>query len=893
MTPPAGVRLALGLYRAALRRIAAPGLAPAHHDMELAFADVCRHAHAARGATGVCLMTLAELWDVLKTRAGGARHISVPGPGQPPPRGSRGWLTDTWHALRALRARPAETAMSIALLTLGLATTGAIFAVADALLLHPAPFPQADRLVQIWSKTPQASINSVPRDLAARWADRTDLFESGGAVTQGSALVTSQGDPESIPAAFVSPGLFETLRVKPALGRTFAEGEGRAGTDHVVILSDAIWAARFGRDPGAIGASMDINGASYTVVGVMPPDFWFPYTAQKLWFPSDLRQPVPARANVSVTPYLRMRDGLTRADVTAAVQAAGPEMAKLASRPWKLGATTHYVDDVLLDPGARRSIWILFGATVLLMLVVCANVANLGLSQAFSRSRDAAVRSALGASRWRLVRQSLVEQLLIGAAALALALPVTAGALRLAATLLPSTYRLNNLNAIDVDVRLLVVMTAIAMLAPLIAGLVPAIAGTRLSLAGTLKAGGRSLRGSRGARRFRQGMVVVEIACSVVLLVSAALLVKSFVRLQQSDKGFDSANLLSVTVGFPAASFGSGVSRDLYLDAALARLGQLPGVTAATAASGVPPDNGGITFGTMQIEGRSDEQPRLVASMYEVQPSFVPTLGLRVLEGRNFTPEDGSDQVLIDRALAEKYWKDSSAVGQRFKVADGKWHQVLGVVAPVRDDSGGSFPQLFIPLERHSADGPVEVASDAMADWKHIALRVDDPAAVTPLVRNALREVNSAVVIKDVDRVEDLLAKDLDQPRFLLALMLVFAGAGLVLAAAGVYSVLSCLVAEQLRDYGIRLMLGARPSEITRAILASSLATTVIGLIVGGVGAAALGTTITTVLFEVRPRDPLSYGVVAAVLLLAAIVASWRPARRAMRVDPMTLLREE
>lgn len=838
-------------------------------------------------------MTLAELWDVLKTRARRTGDISEHAPAPRTPRGSRGWTTDTWHALRALRARLGETAMAVALLTLGLATTGAIFAVADALLLNPAPFPQADRLVQIWSKAKEASINSVPRELAARWFERTDLFESGGVVTQGTALVTSQGDPESLSAAFISPGLLETLRVRPALGRTFADGEGQPGTDHVVILSDAVWASRFGRDPRAVGSTMAINGDNYTVVGVMPPDFWFPYTAQKLWLPFDFRHPVPGRVNTNVTPIARMRDGLSRSELTAAVEAAGPEMSKLASRPWRFGATAHYQDDVLLNPGARRSIWILFGATVLLMLVVCANVANLGLSQAFSRSRDAAVRSALGASRWRLVRQSLVEQAIIGLAALAIALPLTGGALRLAARLLPSTYRMNNLNAIDVDGRLLLMMTAIAMVAPIIAGLVPAIAGTRLSLAGTLKSGGRALRGSRGARRFRQGMVVVEIACSVVLLVSAALLVKSFVRLQQSDKGFDSTNVLSATVGFPSASFARGVSRDLYIDQALARVRQLPGVTAATAATGVPPDNGGITFGAMQIDGRTDELPRLVASMYEVQPSFVPTLGMRLIDGRNLTDDDRGVGVLVDRGLAAKYWPDGAAIGQRFRIAEGSWHEIVGVVAPVRDDSGGSFPQLFFPLERHAADEAEAPPSDAMADWTHIAVRVDDPAAATPLIRAALREVNTAVVIKSVDRVEDLLAKDLDQPRFLLALMLVFASAGLVLAAAGVYSVLSCLVAEQLRDYGIRLMLGARPVEITRAILTSSLATTVVGLVVGGLGAAALGTTITTVLFEVRPRDPLSYAIVAAVLLTAALAASWRPARRAMRVDPMTLLRDE
>jgi putative ABC transport system permease protein len=822
-----------------------------------------------------------------------AAQVTEPPTPTPRGRGSFSLATDVKHALRAIAARRFDTALTVGLLALGLATTSSIFAVADALVINPVPFAQSDRLVQIWSTQGQSTITGLPRDLAVRWLERTDLFSSGGVYIQATALLTSSGDPELIPAAMVSPGTFETLGVRPILGRNFSSEEGRAGTGNVVIISADVWASRFGRSSDVVGRTLHINDKDYAVVGVMADDFRFPFSRQRIWFPFDFRNPPPEQKNSYVTLTARMRPGLTRQQLTERVEAAGPAIAAQAARPWRMGATTRYMDRLMMDDQTRKSIWLLFGATVLLMLTVCANVANLGLSQALSRVRDAAIRSALGASRWRMIRQTMVEQLAVGALALVIALPLTIGAMRLAEGLLPISYTLSSLNKIDLDGRLLAMMVTLALSAPLLSGLIPAVAGSRPSVLTALKQESRSVAGSRGARWFRRALVVLEVACSVVLLVSAALLVRSFVHMQGVDKGFDSRNLISVNVGFPSAHFADGVSRDLYMDQAIARLRQLPGVTMATAASGVPPDSGGIQFGNVESDG-GGAPTDLVASVYDVQPDFFEDLDIPLLSGRTFNAGESDTHVVISHSLAAKMWPGQNAIGHRFRWDEAKsWSEVIGVAGDVRESVGGrgQFPQIYSLTQRHT---PSTVAPrDAIAGWQRIAIRASDPTTAIPQVRDALKGVSAAILVQTTDRVDDLLSKELDRPRFLLALMLVFAGAGLVLAAVGVYGVLSCVVSEQMREHGIRLMLGASPASITRAILFGGLGTTGVGLLLGMAAAFLLGKTINSMLFQVESHDATSYAVVVGVLVSAALTAAWRPARRAATVDPTALLRND
>ena len=891
-----GIRAATAVYDGALRISGQRALVMHRDEARRSFRDAVTAEAETGGLSGLVLRTLSELWDLVLNRLAPARRASQISDAPTPPRWagprSSGLATDVRHSWRALTARKFDTGLIVVLLAVGLATTGSVFAVADALLLHPVPFPHPERLAEIWSANPESgnSLLSMPRDLAVRWLDRTDLFVSGGAHENASALVTGQGDQELIPATSVSPGLFETLGVRPVLGRNFTPDEGHAGANRVAIIAGDVWSKRFGRSSDVIGQTLRINGIDHRIVGVMADDFRYPNSTQRIWLPFEFRHPTPDEAVKFVTLTVRLQPGVSQQRAAREVEAAGPAMAKLASQRWKMSAALHFADAIVIDTKTSRSIWLLFGATVLLMLTVCANVANLGLSQAFSRTRDAAIRSALGASRARMIRQTLIEQLVIGGIALALALPLTMGALRIADALLPASYTLRSLNTLDIDRRLLAVMTSLALAAPLLSGLIPALAGSRPSVLGALKQESRAVAGSRAARWYRKGLVVTEVACSVVLLVSAALLVRSFMQLQAVDNGFDTRNLLSVNLGFPTTYFAEGPSRDLYIDQAVARVRGIPGVLAATAASGIPPESAGIWFGGM-ITDQIPKPIQVVASGYRVHPDFFDTLGLRIVAGRPLQPGDSRDQVVISDTMATQVFPGRSAIGGRFKWEDDDtWETVVGVAAAVRESNGGNilpqFFELMQPLKQTAVKSP-----DAIAEYRRLGVRVSNPIVAMPLIRAALKDVNAGILVQSVDRVDDQIAKDLEQPRFLLVLMVVFAGAGLLLAAVGVYGVLSCIVAEQLREYGIRLMLGAAPSVIARKILFGGLSTTATGLLIGAVASALLGKTLSSVLFNVNSHDVVSYLAVAAVLLLAAIAAAWRPARRARSVDPASLLR--
>lgn len=895
-----GVRTAIAVYGRALKISRQPALMARQDEVLLSFRDAVIEDSGQHGVRGVLSRTISEVWDLVRTRLSrGRRATRISETSSIVPTGGRrssGLGTDVRHSLRALRARPVDTVLTVGLLALGLATTGAVFAVADALLLNPVPFPRADRLVEIWSVNAGSGfrVPSVPRELALRWLDRKDLFVSGGAHTSTTALVTDHGDPEMVAATRVSPGLFETLGVRPMLGRNFLNEEGPVGANHVAIISADLWSERFGKSPAVLSSTLRINATDYRIVGVMPPEFRYPYSKQRIWLPFEFRNPSQAEAANYVTVVARLQPGVTHQRATAEVEAAGPAMAKLAAKPWRMSATTKFSGEMQMDTQASRSIWLLFGATVLLMLTVCANVANLGLSQAFSRTRDAAIRHALGATRWRMIRQTLVEQMSIGALALAIALPLTMGALRVAESLLPENLTLTSLNVLDVDWRLALLMTSLALAAPVLAGLIPAIAGSKASVVGALKQESRSVAGSRAARWYRKGLVVVEVACSVVLLVSTALLIRSFVRLQAVDTGFDTRNLLSANIGFPTMHFADGVSRDLYVDQALARVRNIPGVLSATVGSGIPPESGGISFGKIYAQGGPAAGVQVDASVYDVQPGFFETLGVRMVAGRTLAAGDATTQVVVSDTFASKVFPGQTAVGQRFRWDESKtWFEIVGVTAAVRENFGATMmlPQIYSPAERHTANSPKP--RESIAEFRRMGVRVSDPVAAAPLIREALKGVNGGILVDGVDRVEDQLARNLDRPRFLLTLMLVFAGAGLLLAAVGVYGVLSCLVAEQQREYGIRLVLGAPPSSIARAILLGGLTTTTMGLLVGGAVSAMLGKTLSSVLFKVEPRDALSYIAVAAVLTIAALAAAWRPARRARSVDPALLLRNE
>ena len=911
MTSPLSIRIATSAYRVALRLCGRSASESRRADMLRTFTDACRVSWQRGGATAVTGRAFAELWDLAGPAIGfdgrPAARVSVPAAIKPLERASRSgdWAigTDLRHAWRSLLGRRADALLVVCLLALGLATTASVFGVADALLLHPVPFPDSDRLMQVWSAQPEQKISmpSMPLELAPRWLERSDLFVSGGISRQTSALVTDHGEPAVIPATLLSPGLLETLGVRPVLGRTFAPGEGVPGANRLVILSDDVWTSRFGRARDAIGRKLRINGTDHTVIGVMPADFRFPYERQRLWLPIAVDGAQAGLATLTV----RLRPGVSVESARQQVEAAGPGVSAQARKPWRYGASLTTLNGRFLEDSTRRSIWLLFGSTALLLVMVCLNVANLGMARVFMRIRDAAIRSALGGSRFRLLRQSLAEELLVGLAALALALPLTMAGLRVAQALVPAGFTFTSLHVIGLDGRVLTLMIVMAFATPILAGLAPALAGSRPGLVDALRTESRSSTATRGSWLFRQTLVVVEVACAVVLLVSAALLGRSFMRLQQTNLGFDSRNLVSVNLEFPYAAFPTGVSRDLFIDQAVERIGHLDGITSVTPASGVPPINGMISFGSLLAEGqegRTAKKDNAVLSGYDVRPEFFATMGIALKSGRLFMPGEDKSHVIVGESLAAMLWPLDNPIGKRFRWDDDPpvWSEVVGVAATIqeRPDSPQLQPQIYLPLQRSVAPAPSAkppaprpATADPMGGYMRVAVRTTDPVAAMPLIRQAVRAIDPAVVVQAVERVDDELARELDRPRFLLALMLVFAGAGLALSAAGTYGVLSCLVSQRMREIGVRLMLGAEPRAIARGVIGGGLATVAIGVGLGLCVAAAVARVLGSLLFNVELHDGWSYAVVATMLLLAGVAASWRPARRAMNADPMALMR--
>jgi predicted permease len=872
-------------------------------EMQRTFADVCVAARRERGSFALAGAVFMELFDLIRATVKPPRISSAPI--SEPPRSRGSFTNEIRQAWRGLIARPrrSSVALSVGLLTISLAVSTTIFTVVDALVIRTAPFPHGETLVEVQAARLVPEKNTsvlMPRELVSRWAEQAQVFTAvGGFVQGGTAILGGESDLKKTHAmAYVTPGLMRLLGVAPVAGRLFVDGEGRAGQDRVALIGEEVWRARFAGDPAAIGRELTINNAPYTVVGVMPADFRYPYERQRVWLPLDADKPAIEAANVQM--IARVRPELSAAEAEARVQAAGFGLMKLTSRGTRYPtASIRYLSNTRMDPRTTRSIWLLFGATSLLLLTACANVSSLTMSQVFARSRDFAIQSALGASRPQLIRQALIEQVLVGAVSLLLAIPLTLAGLDAASTLLPRSMTFVSLNIIDFDLRALAVLAVAAISVPLLSGIVPAIAGSRASVVELLKQEGRASSPTRASRIFRQGLVVTEVASAVVLLVTGALLIRSFIELQAVDRGFDAKSLVFARVSFPSPSFPSPLSRRLYMDRALAELPSVPGVIGVTQTSGMPPDGGQISWGKLQFGHLAQPTTETVTiPSYFVRPGFFGVTGIRIVAGRDFTDDDTPQAAIISESMAAKFWPGGQAVGGRYRFDDEtEWHDVIGVASEVRsyslDDSEGPI-ETYYKLNRPAAPSAAAVPTrEALSGSGSLVIRMSgDARPSTGALRDTLLRIDPKVMLGNVDRVEDMYQETLSRQRLLVALMAAFSIAGLTLAAIGVYGVMSGLVTQRLREISVRLMLGAEPAAMARSVIRGGLILASLGAAIGITIAVMIGRLVSTVLFDVEPTDIISYAVVVGVLVVAALAASWRPAMRAMRADPVALLRD-
>ena len=805
-------------------------------------------------------------------------------------------LQDVRYGLRRLRAAPAFAATVILTLALGIGANTAIFSVVNALLLRPLPYAEPGRLVTIEHRYPGLDDMKAPVS-AAGFADyqaNTRSFAAMAVETGWGPNLTGVGEPERLTGARVSGRFFPTLGVAPLLGRALRPDEDQPGSNQVVVLSHGLWLRLFGGEPGAVGRTMQLNGESYEVVGVMPPGFrdFFNRRAE-LWTPLALppdRYADGQWTNEWLNLVARLKPGVTeeqaRTEMRTHADALRQRFPDDFPDRWSLLVTS------LAEKGSgdtRPALLVLLGAVGFVLLIACANVANLLLARGASRMREVAVRSALGAPRRALVRQLLVESLLLALAGGLAGLLVGAAAVRALVAWNPGD--LPWASDIRVDGLVLAFTAGVAVLTGILFGLVPAVQTSRSDLQTVIKEGGRGVHAERGGRTLRRALVVAEVALALVLLAGSGLLLKSFARLQRVDPGFVPENLLTFAVALPAAKYPSDTQRIAFFDQLFPRLAALPGVRAAGGTS-VLPFGGNWSTGSFTVEGftPAEDEPGPWGDIRTVSPDFLKALGAPLLRGRHLGPDDGPGRPLVavvDAEMVRRYWPDADPIGKRVTFGPDSapaWIEIVGVVGHTMHEGldADARVQLYLPYAQRN---PGQLT---------VALRTTgDPARLTAAARSAVRAIDPDQPIANVRTMEELVDTSLGGRRLAAVLLAVFAGVALLMAAVGIYGVMSFAVAQRTRELGVRVALGASRASVLRLVVRQGMGLVLLGVAIGAAGALGLTRLIASQLYAVRSTDPATFGLVALALVATALVAILVPAARAMRLDPVAALRDE
>ena len=829
--------------------------------------------------------------------------VNHPGALVPGKRGNlmRGWTQDLRYAVRRLRREPAYATFVAVTLALGIGANVAVFSVVDGVLWRALPYEQADRLIGVWGRfNPESGFDfpqfalSPPEYFDYRVENRT-LADVGAYIGSSGTVGGAGENPERVAAAIATPSLFSVLRAKPLLGRVINESDPPPGPSSVVVLSHALWMSRFGGRPEAVGERLLVNGTSRLVVGVMPREFDVPAGTQ-FWVPLVITtSDTAARQSHSLQAIGRLKDGVT-------LEEARAEMDVLM-RGWQARFpnihTGHFlylnpmIDDVVGD--VRPALKVVAAATGFLLLIVCANVASLALARAERRSREAAIRTALGSGRWRLVRLAALEHGLLavagGAIGVALAIVVVSW-LRGA-----EDIGVPRLATVAIDLRVWLFAAGASLVSACLLGVVPAARATATRLAPALRIDTRTSMGG-GRTWLRRSLVAAEVALAIVLVTGATLMVRSFSHLLAVDAGFSTSGVLLGSVSLPVAAYPTDAHVDAFLTAALERVRAIPGVSRASFSTNLPVV-GGIGVWDFAIEGRplpGPGQPAWNAAPAFVAPDYFETVGMRLARGRFFTSDDrlGTEPAaVISEAFERKYFAGQDPIGQRIKVQgnDGKngYARIVGIVRDVRDQSLAVEPRpLYFMVY---AQTPVTIQGSLRAVT--FALRTEgDASALSAPLRNEIRQIAPALPVSPLRTFDEGVARTVAQRRFTALLLAVFAAFGLGLGVLGVYGVLAYTVAERTQELGLRRALGAPGVRLLRMVLGQGLVPVAIGIVVGIAVTLSARTLLETQLFGISATDVPTYVAVAAGVLLAAVLACLIPARRALRVSPLVALRQ-
>ena len=809
-------------------------------------------------------------------------------------------LQDLRYGLRTLMQSPGFTIVAVLTLAIGIGANTAIFSFVDGVLLRPLPYAEPDRILRVLEKPPGGGRNGISTLNYLDWQKENTVFEYMAAQTGGSVTLTGINDPVQLRGARVSPHYFDIFGIKSVVGRTFLSDEDQQGKDHVAVLSHRLWESQFGADPSVIGRSIILDGEPTVIIGVLPPGGAFDRAFAQIWRPLSFRPENMTRNFHWFGAFARLKQGVTLEQARAQMDAIGARIAREypdSNKGW--GVMVEPFAETIVGKQLRQSLYVLLSAVGMVLLIGCANLANLTLARATAREREVAIRASLGASRWRLARQFLTENVLLSVTGGTLGLAVGYGTMAGLKIAVPPFSFPREAN-ITIDERVLAFTLALSILTGVIFGLAPAIHATRPSLAGSMKEGGRGASTGAARQRLRGALVVIEVALAFVLLTGAGLLIRSFFQMQHVDPGFDSTNVITAGLPIPDKRFPDPAQLNTYLRQIMTAVGSLPGVREVALTSALPMQGWGYGMPFL-IANRPfvDRANRKGCFFKMVSSSYFRALGMRLRKGRMLTDRDvkGSPPVaVINETMVRKYFPGEDPIGKRILVQEivpGKtqlgpeipW-EIVGVVADETvgslDDKVDNNPGIYVSNEQSPVYFQALLVRGAM-----------DPSLLRKAILNAVHELNKDQPLTDMKTLDQIKDESLASNRLRSMLLAVFAAIALLLSAIGIYGVISYSVVQRTHEMGIRAALGASTSNILALVLRSGMLMTLVGLVLGVAGALGLSRLLSTLLFGVGERDPVTIAAVAAILGIVALAACYIPAHRATRVDPMVALRYE
>lgn len=805
---------------------------------------------------------------------------------------------DIRYGVRSLLKRPGFAAIAVITLALGIGANTAIFSVVNTLLLRPLPFKEPDKLVQVWEANYKRGRNEMPVSYPnfADWRDQNQVFEQIAAYSDTTFNLTDTGEPERIQGEIVSPAIFPLLGIKPVLGRVLLPEEDHPNKVFSVVMTEGLWRRRFNSDQQIIGRTIKLDSENFTVVGVIPnvTDLFELQSDTELWVSVSQSFGFDNRYGHYLDVVARLKPGVTREQA----QANMDTIAAALAAQYPSSNVDHAVRLVPLQQQIvgdfRLAALVLLGAVLFVLLIASANVANMLLARAASRKREVAIRTALGAGRWRIIRQLLTESLLLSALGGAVGLLLALWGVYLLVAFGPAD--LPRAREVAVDGRVLGFTFAVSLLTGIIFGFVPALQASRPDLNETLKESGRSTTGSAGHRRVRSLLVVSEIALSLMLLVGAGLLMRSFVKLQAVNPGFNPNNVLTMKISLSGPNYQKGAPIIAFHDQLVAKIKALPGVQSVATRSHVPiaADDGYANL-SFAIEGRlPDAANRLTAFYNAVSPDYFRTMEIPVLKGRPFEARDdqkAQSVIIINETLARRYFSGEDPIGRRMTLNDEDpkeedWATIVGIVRDTKpravDLTASPVAEMYMPF-----------AQQPQSSTALMIRTTNNPESIAAAVRHEVQTLDKTQLVHSVRTMDRVMSEAVATPRFRTSLLGVFAVVALILAMVGIYGVMSYAVTQRTHEIGIRMALGARAADVLKLLVRNGMWPVLLGVMLGLAGAVGLTRLMVSFLFGVTPTDALTLATVSISLILVALIACCIPARRATKVDPLVALRYE